>query len=44
MKNAHKPYEVRFTVTDWAWFAGVLAFIVGGLAIGLALIETAVTP
>ena len=42
--NEHKPNEILFTVTDWAWFAGVLAFIFVGLAIGLTLIEKAVTP
>ena len=41
--NGHKPNEIRFSVTDWAWFAGVLAFIFAGLAIGLTLIEKVVT-
>ena len=39
-----KPNEIRFTVTDAGWFVGVLVFTYGGIAIGLALLESVVTP
>ncbi|MEE9294600.1 MAG: hypothetical protein V3W34_06540 [Phycisphaerae bacterium] len=40
--DGERKYETRFTLADLAWVLGILTFVYGGLAIGLAVMAKAV--